>query len=283
MIRLCFRFDDPSPTSNHELERTIISTFARNNVPVTVAVIPYRKVDGNSISLHPDQARHLIEAQERGAIEVAQHGFFHLKRSAAPSGAPSEFCTLAHDAQREMIEHGADHLTRIFGQRAIGFVPPWNTYDATTVSVLEQGGYRYISAGWDVPGQSRALATIPRTCWLRNLRSAVAEARRFRAFAPAVVAVLHHFDFKESGEASASITMDSLNELLSWARSEASVVFSTLGGVANKNSSFEFGARCHMWRTRLPWRFRGLLPEHCLLTHPLRRTGILRFHTGISR
>ena len=45
MIQIAFRFDDPSETSNHELEKEIIGLCCKYNVPVNFAVIPFRKIN----------------------------------------------------------------------------------------------------------------------------------------------------------------------------------------------------------------------------------------------
>jgi len=269
MIRLCFRFDDPSATSDHALERQIIGAFARRGLAFTAAVIPFRSTDAGTVALGVEHAAHLVEAQAQGTVEIALHGYFHSRRSSTPAGKPSEFYSLPESEQREMIERGAERLWAVFGQRATGFVPPWNAYDTGTLRALEALGYRYVSAGREVPRLSGAVATVPLTCWLHNLRKAIAEAKRFRALNPVVVAVFHHFDFKESGDQSAYITVDALGELLDWARADPGIAVATLGGAVESHGRLAFGVRCHAWRKHLPWRLRFLLPEHALLSSPL--------------
>jgi peptidoglycan/xylan/chitin deacetylase (PgdA/CDA1 family) len=269
MIRLCFRFDDPSATSNHALERAIVEAFARRELAFTAAVIPFRQVGDETVALHNEHVQHLIEAQARGTVEVAQHGLAHVRRAATPAGKPSEFHSLPETEQRELIERGRAQLESVFGRSAAGFVPPWNAYDRGTLRALEDLGFRYVSAGKEVPGLSGTVATVPLTCWLHNLRKALAEAERFRALHPVVVAVFHHFDFKESGEQSGYVTTAALGELLDTVRARADVTVTTLAGTVESRGKLAFGVRCQAWRKRLPWRLRFLLPEHALLSGPL--------------
>lgn len=269
MIRLCFRFDDPSATSNHALERDIVEVFARRGLALTAAVIPFGRVGKETVALGAEHVRHLIDAQAQRTVEVAQHGYLHERRSATPAGKPSEFHSLPELDQRELIGCGRDRLESVFGEKPTGFVPPWNAYDVGTLRALESLGYRYVSAGMEMPGLSSAIATVPRTCWLHNLRKAIAEAERFRMLHPVVVAVFHHFDFKESGEQSAYMTVEALGELLDWVRAHPGIAVATVGGAVQCRGPLAFGVRCHVLRKRLPWRFRFLLPEHALLSGPV--------------
>src|ERR1041385_6965778 len=101
MIQLCFRLDDPSPTSNQELERRIVALFSREAMPLTVAVVPTGGSNGREIALRPEHVSHLIEARDRSLVEIAQHGFSHQERSRTRSGLPSEFCSLRAAEQRD--------------------------------------------------------------------------------------------------------------------------------------------------------------------------------------
>lgn len=267
MIHLCFRFDDPSPTSDHRLERDIISLFARHGIPVTVAVIPSAK-DG--IALRAQHVPHLIEAHDSGTIEIAQHGFSHQKRSITADGSPSEFYGLPALEQRSLLENGARVLREVFAEKPVGFVPPWNTFDANTASLLKELRYGYVSAAWEMPTPA-ALPAVPLTCWLHAVRGAVAEANRFSFFGPLVITVLHAYDFRESGEAQAYTSLPELDQLLQWLSGQAKVRFLRLADVVAMNRSFVFGINVHHIRARLPWRIQGMIPKYALLTSPVRR------------
>ncbi len=271
MIQLCFRLDDPSAISNHELEQGIIGSFSRHEIPLTVAVIPGARRGSETVPLRAQHVPHLIDAHDRGAIEIAQHGFLHAERSTTAAGVPSEFYGLPAQEQRSFIEQGARDLATVFQRRPIGFVPPWNTYDSATAGVLKQMQYRYVSASWDLPSP-RLLPTVPLTCWLHKLRAAISEAKRFSILAPLIVTVIHAYDFKESGEPEAYISLQELDDILHWTRAQGEHRFLSLASAVEQHHSFDFGIALRELRSRLPWRFRSVLPEHCLLTNPLRRT-----------
>ena len=270
MIHVSFRFDDLSSLSDHVLEREILAAFTRHRVPLTAAVIPCSMHgDGTTSALNTDAASHVIEAYQLGIVEVAQHGHVHSANSRTDKGIPSEFAGLDARAQRERVELGGDILTRVFGARPTGFIPPWNTYDSTTVRVLVELKYRYVSGGWTIPQTSGLLATLPHTCWLHNLRAAVNEARRFGLIGPRMVAVFHDYDFRECDPAG-RISIAVLDEILGWARSQKDLSFSSLAEAAATPPS-SFALRLRQRRSKLPWRLRWLIPEYSLLDLPFRR------------
>jgi len=89
MIRLALRFDDPSATSDHALEAAIFNTLMRYGIPITVAAIPNRRQDGHYAALAGSDAKHLVQAQRAGIIEIALHGYSHSAGSRTCSGRPA--------------------------------------------------------------------------------------------------------------------------------------------------------------------------------------------------
>ena len=274
MIRIALRFDDPSPSSNHVLEAAIIDTLASRRCSATLAVVPFKRLNGNLVALTKEHAVHLVDAVDRGTVEIALHGFSHEQRGSAPHGRPSEFAGLALADQIDLIARGLLRLKEVFGERISGFVPPWNSFDAATLSALEKLGFRYLSGGWEAPLTYRGkMAILPRTCTLANLEAAVREARRARLPSPVIIVVMHHYDFSESGDAKASIDVPAFDRLMRWLTQEPDIEILPLWKIASGLTARECrrALKHHRLGQALHWRLRAFVPQHSLLTAPLWR------------
>ena len=268
MIRLALRFDDPSATSRHDLEMELFALLERYGVCATVGVIPVTKSENSSHSLEASNAGHLIDACSKGVIEIAQHGYSHEARGKTSAGKPSEFAGLTVSEQARLIGEGRLQLGRIFGTEISGFVPPWNSCDGTTLDVLEQLGFAYISSGRSVSRRAAQLLQLPRNCNLQDIRDVVVEARRFGFLNPVAIAVMHHYDFVESGSDRAKLSLPQFADLLDWLATQHDVKMVTLGEIARSRAAY---FRCDDWAwglDRLPWRVRKWLPERCMLQVP---------------
>lgn len=274
MIRVAFRFDDPSSTSNHVLEHRVIQIFTQHCVKATVAVIPFRWIDQELVPLSVDGAGHLIEAEHQGVVEIALHGFSHELRGKQPNGAPAEFAGVDAARQEDWIRRGIAHLQGIFDGKIVGFVPPWNGFDCATLRAVKASGLEYVSAGWDAPEDCGiGVVILPRTCDLARLREAIGEARRLESASPMVIVVLHHFDFAESDSQRFTVSYAALDGLLSWLAKQPDVVVSTIGELAATVRPAETarGFRHKRLASRLHWRLQRRAPQLCFVTTPLWR------------
>lgn len=267
MIDVAIRFDDPSALSDHALERAILHLMATHDICATFAVIPH----AIHRTLSADDVPHLIEARHSGRIEIAQHGFSHEPCRPA-ADLLSEFSGLAPAAQMEKITTGRAVLEQAFDCAIRGFVPPFNTFDHVTASALANQGFLYLSAG-DEHGvvESGHLAQLPRTCQITELRRALAEARRRPQGGLVIVAIMHHYDFRESGHANAPLTLQKLSELFQWLRQQPDVRLNTLGQLATRHDAGTW--RRAVWRNRWVqrqhWRIRSVFPRYSLMPHAL--------------
>lgn len=269
MIDVALRFDDPSAISDHALERAILHAMATHDVCATFAVIP----NAGRHPLTADRVPHLIEARQGGRLEIAQHGFSH-EPCRPEADLPSEFSGLDSAAQAEKIATGRMALERVFGGTIQGFVPPFNTFDHVTASVLANQGFRYLSAGGEHGLiESGNLVQLPRTCQLTELRRAIAEARRRPHGDLAIVAVMHHYDFEENGRADAPMTLQRLSELFQWLHQQSDVRLNTLDQLATRHDAETW--RKAVWRSRWVqrrhWRIRSVFPRYGLMPHALFR------------
>ena len=275
MIKVILRFDDPSATSNHLLERQIIECLESKNAKATFAVIPFKRQDKEHDYSDTSWANHLVKGQLSGITEIALHGYSHEKRGLTPQDSPTEFSGVDADTQEEMIREGADHLRAIFGKNSIsGFIPPWNSYDANTLQALENQRIRYISAGAIYSGKYKtSMMHLPRTCQFIDIKGAVVEARRYAKLEPTVIAVMHHYDFIEDGTKTARLSLSGFSELLAWISAQSDLSFHTLGDLADTDTP-QTNIRNVHWQPyieKLPWRIKKYLPKKCLIDAPLWR------------
>jgi hypothetical protein len=226
MIRICFRLDDPSAASNHDLERRLLEVFARNSTPLCAAVVPFKRKGGSVVSVRPDNVPHLVEAQEKRLLEIAQHGHAHIPRGGKTAdGRHSEFAGVSLEEQRRLITDGRQRLLATFKQPISGFVPPWNTFDRNTVHAVADTGFDYLSAGVrDRSFEPARLAALPKTAKLKHLtRETLGTLRRFTLLSPLVVVVFHGYDIVESGSKEAHLSLHDLDRLLAWLQDDPDI------------------------------------------------------------
>lgn len=275
MIRLALRFDDPSATSDQALEEGILAAARAADIPLTLAVIPFKQQSGELVRLTSTRADHLIRAHRDAVIEVAQHGYCHEPQNVGTK-PPSEFRGVDFVQQLERIRNGRATLEELFGKGVAGFVPPWNTYDARTTRALVECGFRYISAGEEIDSDGESsLAYLPRTCQMTDLQRTLDAIIPFAPLDPVVIAVMHHYDFVESGNPQATTDLDHFSALLQRLRHDPRLQISTLSGLTNSPcATLPSRLRQRAWEG-LHWRIRRRLPAHAMFQHPWPR---LVFH-----
>ena len=235
-IPIALRFDDPSPCSNHALERSIVELLRVHEARATVAVVPFRHTPEGIAELRPGVLSHLESARRDGLIEVALHGCYHARNAQCPAQAPSEFSGLPEAEQRKLLQKGLDQLLLAFPGPIAGLVPPWNSFDAATMSIARELGFAYLSAGWEIPADPAIDLPLlmPRTCHLDTLKSAVARARTYRRLSPVVVAVFHPYDFHETGDPEAFLGLPELSSLLQWIQQQDDLELLTLEQISRR-------------------------------------------------
>ena len=271
MIRIALRFDDPSATSDHALERGILRVLEELGIPATFAVVPCRRKPHALLTIDAANVPHLVAAQAAGSIEIAQHGYTHESLASPQATAQSEFRGVSATEQARRIDAGRDVLESAFRGPVTGFVPPWNTHDEQTSRILAERGYAYISGNLgNLPEPVQDIRFIPLTSHLNDLEQACGEADR-RWFPTTIVAVMHHYDFSEAAGSQGTFTIESFGDLLLMLRDRPSVRFMTLGQLAAQMSVGQCRAACvrHARTAGLHWRLQRWLPSHLLFERPL--------------
>jgi peptidoglycan/xylan/chitin deacetylase (PgdA/CDA1 family) len=233
-IAVVLRYDDYSAKSDAAADCTMIDCLKRFHLPATFGVTPYvcssDVLDPSDTTLLPlagEKLSLLREAVDSVGIEVALHGYSHQANRLARR---SEFVGLGFDEQSRRITKGRDFLETAFGIRPTTFVPPFNSYDSVTLSVLESLGFQTISSGLygEMYAPSR-LKFLPATCTLSDLRGAVASARRSGDPRPVVVAMIHPYDLDVRAGDATTTAQGGLEGMLKWLSSQPDVEVKSIG------------------------------------------------------
>jgi glycosyltransferase involved in cell wall biosynthesis/predicted deacetylase len=274
-IRVVFRYDDCSARSSLELERGFVDAFAACGAQVTLGVIP-AVVEGSfrdrepqtELSLPAEKIAWLKSAAAAGHAEIALHGYTHQLSS---DKELTEFAGCPESQQEAKISAGTAALAELFGGLVTTFIPPWNSYDAATLAVLEQHGFTCLSASVRGPFSiPTSLDLLPGCCHFDALKNVVRVARILRRANPVVVVVIHDFDFFESGNRDAYMSVADFATRLREVAAMPGVQLLSLrqacaGGAAARLPSLLEPHR--LWWTRIQrfsWRYRSLLDNQVL-------------------
>jgi len=268
-ISVALRFDDPSEISNVEIEKKVIAILKKYGLTATLGVVPFSRVERDLVALSASRAAHLIDAQQEQIIEIAQHGFCHDDCTSSTSGIPSEFLNLSASIQSTYIRRGLRHLESLFGNIIQGFIPPFNNYDDNTISALKEAEFKYVSGSFDAPSNHK-LATLPGTCLLSSLRAIIESIQKKRTINQTVIAVMHHFDFSESGSNKAWLSLSDFDTLMAWLAAQPDVHVFTLGMLVDRMGQTKTRRALNNYRLfrMLPWRIQRHLPTGSLIIAP---------------
>ena len=247
-VTVVFRYDDYSSRSNTDLEEKILQAFSRNKACCTVSIIPFISavdyLDTNPqevIPLTAAKAEIARQAMAAGAMDAAQHGYSHQRQSYT-HGWYTEYEGLDYASQLHKIRIGKVFLEKILGANIITFVPPYNSYDANTLKVLEKLNFRCLSAsvrGQTVP--STSLKILPETCTLAQLREVIGYARKMVDYHPIICVMFHQYNFigiddtKEAERINHKTSLDEFNQLLSWITSQEDIRVRSISQLLQEN------------------------------------------------
>ena len=268
MINVALRFDDPSITSDHKLEFEVIKICAKYGVKINLAVIPFKSIQQTIHPLTPIAAKHMVDAEEKGWIEISQHGYSHQKYKPCPAG-PSEFKHRPFKEQLNLLNEGKDLLDGIFKTNKRGFVPPWNTFDSNTMLAAKELGFDFISAGWETPNNlnEHNIMVLPRTGQISDLVKDARKFKRYSALSPMIISVMHHYDFIESNENNPKFDLHEFEEIIKSITSMKHVRITSLSGISNElnTKNIIFGHNAYkLFTEKFNWRIKKHLPTSLL-------------------
>ena len=242
-ITVVFRYDDFSSLSPISVDSNLIEIFGKHHFTCTVGVTPFVtsgefRNPAPSACIPLDQARigMLRDGVACGAIDVALHGYDHRTIGARP--LHSEFSGLEFYSQLEKITRGRMVLEEASGAPITVFIPPWNTYDQNTLRALQEAGMGCISANRYGPVDLRlSLTYLPITIELQDLRKALAVAMESADTSPAVVVLMHPYDFKESKDRRSRFSAMDLDKELAWLATQRHAKVCSVSEVHHLNGS----------------------------------------------
>jgi hypothetical protein len=147
----------------------------------------------------------------------------------------AEFDGMDPAAQMDVIGRGAALLREWTGVAPTVFVPPWNRYDAATLAALAAHGVRCLSANRFGPVGPEPLMFAPITIEMPDLHAAVAAARASADPNPVIGVLLHPYDFEESGDSRATMTLEAFAGHLEWLRGQPDVCVLSIAALAAGN------------------------------------------------
>ena len=138
------RNDDPAPGHAMDALEAVDEIFIKEGIPVTHAVVPAM---GDPLESDSDFCEYFRTRVENypGLFDFSLHGYAHEANT--DFHGTSEFGGLSTEEQHERIESGLRLLENCIDESIDTFVPPFNTYDQTTVEQLVALDVPIISGG----------------------------------------------------------------------------------------------------------------------------------------
>jgi Uncharacterized protein conserved in bacteria (DUF2334) len=143
---IILRMDDVQGYLWRDLSINLTDTVLANDMSITLAVIPDRAFDSDSI-----MRLYLIEKSNDNRIEIAQHGFKHNI---------DEFLYLNESEAHDSILSGLDTIMNLLKVKPVTFIPPYNTYNNNTTIALSKLDFSIISGEMDDYGYINNVASF---------------------------------------------------------------------------------------------------------------------------
>ena len=111
---------------------TLMDIFISKNQSVPLGLIM------NSIGNDPKLIAKIREGIQRGLFELALHGWDHV-----------EYTNLSEQEQHDSLKKANEKMQRLFGQKSNIFIPPFNSFNDSTLNAMRKLSIRIISSGVD--------------------------------------------------------------------------------------------------------------------------------------
>ena len=231
---IIIRFDDYGVWCNHdwiEIEKDLIAVHEKYGIKISFAAIPEsrytlsyhplspksypKEIENRGFNPYPlqegsERVNVLKESVARGISEVTLHGFYHPKGYS--NNLNTEFYGLPYDVQYFKLSEGKVILDSLFNTCVTTLVPPHNTYDNLTLDLLEDIGYKCISA--KKPASTAPTPTTGNISCLWHTNSDFHELMNFfdkqnhYNNEPTPILMLHHTSFTKGGFYDTSLMRD---------------------------------------------------------------------------
>jgi len=234
-IYIIFRYDDTCVYSNSQIETQLLTLFNKHHFPLTFAVIPYR-CEGEPINPSPQKVLPLTTKKsqilqpfiDNGTLEIALHGYSHQTVS---TKVWTEFENVSYTTQKKHLIEGKKLLESLFHNTITSFVPPYNTYDTNTISILESLGITTISANLNAPTfQKSKIHFLSHTITLDQIERTI-QKEQTKETPSFIVVMFHEYNFSNisvKGVKKPEITFKEMNTLLTYLKRQKHIHITTL-------------------------------------------------------
>jgi hypothetical protein len=264
MTDVVLRFDDYSAISNMDVERGILETVAKAKAKMVVSVIPFVAEIGwvprGPIKLCPLPAEkvRLLKQFVPQTVEIALHGYCH-QAIGQTSGMVEFGGCITREQQQARLRDGKAFLEDAFGVEVKTFVPPWNQYTAATISGMREVGLKVLSADATFGPWAPDMKYVPATCSIGRLGGALKLAEQDSG--ALICALLHEYDFKETGLPSSRIWIQEFEHALTSSVGRARWLLCSECGAEETIDHERARLNCGL-RKALQTPLRHLLPSH---------------------
>jgi peptidoglycan/xylan/chitin deacetylase (PgdA/CDA1 family) len=153
---VAFRMDNIQDFWLNEVQNTVIDTFDKNDVPLTISVI------GKFIGDDPSVVGHINEKLNKTSqLRIANRGWEYLDHTAFDT--PQQIAS---------IEQTNEKINKVFGTKASIFAPPYDAFNKKTIEAAKQAKISYFSASIATdrpPFAADQLKHVPSTVSFANL------------------------------------------------------------------------------------------------------------------
>lgn len=231
---IIFRCDDYRTDGGliERVEHDLVVLFAKYHVPLVLGVIPEK------LETRPDKIDFLKPYVAAGIVEIAQHGWEHKPNPEllAKEQIKSEFANRTYEDQFERIAQGKCLLETNFQRPVRTFIPPWDSYDLTTIRVCAELGFSVLSADIYSPVDSAypSPMLLPSTVKLPSLEMLIERWKKQPQPGAIAVVEFHAYEFVESGSELGYFSLTTLERLLAQMTQGASITALSLNGARQR-------------------------------------------------
>ena len=151
-MQLVFRYDDFSAGEiiPYAVDDAVLSLFSQKRMPLVIGVTPFMVKNQHSLSsqigfsiAEDSQRRCLLGKAIQDGCQIALHGCTHARTAMRDY---TEFAGEPALIQQQKLAEGLRCLERILpGVPLDVFIPPWNTYDQTTIECLNSHKFKAVT------------------------------------------------------------------------------------------------------------------------------------------
>jgi len=140
-------------------------------------------------------------------------------------------------SKQQSFREASKHLGDALGEAPTVFVPPWNSYDNSTLVALIRAGFKGLSANRYSPisKQGEELRYAPMTIEIKALRRSVELAAASTDKDPVIGVMLHPYDFNESGDSRSVISLAEFEKVLAWIAEQEGVCVRSISSLITES------------------------------------------------